>query len=235
MPCPRAGRITVRTRAQQSVDDAPAMVSLVVEDTGCGMDEQTRARIFEPFFTTKPPGQGTGLGLATVQRIVSEAGGTLDVESEPGHGTRFEVLLPTIHAIADAKLPVKRSVGAETILLVDDHSSARNSIQRVLHHAGYRVLPATSGKQALKVFTECANDVSLLIADWMMPGMNGRELAEKLRAQKPTLKVLLLSGFHDSREGPPVDSVELIRKPFAGRLLLERIREVFDAKGDPPW
>ena len=232
---PHGGRITVRTRAHRSVDGGPAMVSLLVEDTGCGMDEETRARLFEPFFTTKPPGHGTGLGLAMVQRIVSEAGGTIDVKSAPEHGTRFEVSLPAIYAVPDAKLPVKRSAAGETILLVDDHSSARNSMQRVLHHAGYRVLTASSGKLALKVFAECTDGVGLLIADWMMPGMSGRELAEKLREQKPDLKVLLVSGFHDSRERPPVDSVELIRKPFAGRLLLERIREVFDAKGDPSW
>ena len=117
-------------------------------------------------------------------------------------------------------------------MLVDDHSSARNSIQRVLHHAGYRVLQASSGKRALKVFAESPHSVDLLIADWMMPGMSGHELAEKLRHQKPELKVLLISGYHNGRDGTPDASVELIRKPFAGPLLIERVRVVLDSKGD---
>jgi PAS domain S-box-containing protein len=232
---PHGGRITVSTAASHRLNGAQATVSLLVEDTGCGMDDGTRARLFEPFFTTKQAGHGTGLGLATVQRIVSESRGIIDVKSEPGHGTRIEVLLPSIEAFPTARRPAKRSRAGQTILLVDDHASARNSIQRVLHHAGYRVLQAASGKRALKVFAENPNEIDLLIADWMMPGMTGRELAEKLCHQKPALKVLLISGYHDPQDAPQTASVELIRKPFAGRVLIERIREVLDSKGDSPW
>ncbi len=232
---PNGGRITVSTQASDRLSGEQAAVSLLVEDTGCGMDEGTRARLFEPFFTTKQPGHGTGLGLATVQRIVSESGGTIEVKSEAGHGTGIEVLLPATEAVPAASVSAGCSRAGETILLVDDHSSARNSIQRVLHHAGYRVLPASSGKRALKVFAESPDGVDLLIADWMMPGMNGRELAEKLRHHKPELKVLLISGYHDLQDGPPAGSVELIRKPFAGPVLIERIREVLDSKGASSW
>ncbi len=230
---PHGGRITVSTEVSHRLSGVPDAVSLLVEDTGCGMDEGTRARLFEPFFTTKLPGHGTGLGLATVQRIVSESGGAIEVKSEAGHGTRFEVLFPAIEAVAAATVPAPRPRAGETILLVDDHSSARNSIQRVLHHAGYRVLPASSGKRALKVFAESPDDVDLLIADCMMPGMNGRELAEKLRRQKPELKVILISGYHNPHEGPP--SASVIRKPFPGPVLIERVREVLDSKGESSW
>lgn len=232
---PQGGRITVRTQAKNRLNGTQPAVSLLVEDNGCGMDEPTRARLFEPFFTTKPPGHGTGLGLATVQRIVSESGGTIDVKSEAGHGTRIEVSLPALDRGRTARPPAKRSRPTSTVLLVDDHPSARNSIQRVLQHAGYRVLPASSGKRALKIFSEFPDEVGLLLADWMMPGMTGCELAERLLHQKPNLKVLLISGYHDPREGPAAGSVELIRKPFPGRVLLERIREVLDSKGGVRW
>jgi CheY-like chemotaxis protein len=232
---PQGGRITVHTLANPRPNGTPPMVSLLVEDTGCGMDDATLARLFEPFFTTKPAGHGTGLGLATVQRIVSEAGGTIEVNSDPGRGTRIEVLIPALESVPAARPPATRASTKPTILLVDDHTSARQSIQRVLHHAGYRVLPAASGKRALKMFAESTNHVGLLIADWMMPGMSGRELAEQLLRQKPGLKVLLISGYHDPREETPVGSVELIRKPFAGRVLLERIRQILDSEGDASW
>ncbi len=208
---PHGGRITVSTQSSEPLRGAQATVSLLVEDNGCGMDEDTRSRLFEPFFTTKQPGHGTGLGLATVQRIVSESGGTIEVNSETGHGTSIKVLLPAIATVPAASVSAGRARAGKAILLVDDHSSARNSIQRVLQQAGYR------------------------IADWMMPGMDGRELAEKLRHQKPELKVLLISGYQDLQGSPPAASVELIRKPFDGRVLIERIRKVLDSKGDSPW
>ncbi len=232
---PQGGRITVRTRSRRGRSGAPATVSLLVEDTGCGMDEQTRARLFEPFFTTKTAGHGTGLGLAMVQRIVSEAQGTIDVKSEPGHGASIEVSFPALDAVPGASQTRKRLRTAETILLVDDHASVRNSIQRVLQQAGYHVLPASGAKRALKIFAESPDRVDLLIADWMMPGMNGRDLAAKLRHQKPGLKVLLISGYHDRRNGSPATSIDLIRKPFVGGVLLERIREVLHSTGESTW
>src|SRR5262249_24843239 len=150
--------------------------------------------------------------------IVSESGGVIEVKSDPGHGTRVAVLLPALESTLAARPPVERARNKPTILLVDDHSSARRSIQRVLDQAGYRVLAAASGKRALKLFAQASNRIGLLIADWTMPGMSGRDLADNLLRHKPTLKVLLISGYHDPRDGPAIDSVELIRKPFAGRV-----------------
>lgn len=228
---PHGGRITVSTKADRRFGGGHGGVSLMVEDTGCGMDDDTRARLFEPFFTTKSPGHGTGLGLVTVKRIVSEAGGTIGIKSETGLGTGIEVTLPAIEASPAAGTP-QRSRAGQTILLVDDHSSARNSIQRVLHHAGYRVLQASGGRRAMKVFAESEHRVDLLIADWMMPGMSGQELVAKLRQQNSELRVLLISGYHNPKDAKPDLSVELIRKPFASSALIERVREVLDRKGD---
>ncbi len=226
---PQGGRITVRTQATDFPGDCHPAISLSVEDAGCGMDAATRARLFEPFFTTKQPGHGTGLGLATIRRIVDESHGVIQVQSEPGHGTRVEVFLPVIKAASEATAPPLSLRAGETILLADDHASARNSMQRILHNAGYRVLQAPSGKRALKIFAGHSGDIDLLVADWMMPGMNGRELAEKLRHQKPGLRVLLISGFHDDSTESAPPSVKLIRKPFSGTELIDRIREVLDS------
>jgi two-component system cell cycle sensor histidine kinase/response regulator CckA len=229
---PQGGLITLRTRLHPAVGGTAAGVALVVEDSGCGMDEKTRRRIFEPFFTTKRAGQGTGLGLATVQRIVAESHGKIEVKSEPGHGTRFEVSLPVFEVAPVLPVPVKKTFAPATILLVDDHPSVRTSIQRVLQHAGFRVLAAASGKQALKVFARSSHEVELLLADWMMPVMSGRELAAQIRHLKPDLKILLISGYHDPHGELAGDTVELIRKPFAGSALLKRIREVLNYEGD---
>jgi two-component system, cell cycle sensor histidine kinase and response regulator CckA len=243
---PQGGRVTVRTCVHSSPADGAGKASLFVEDTGCGMGEKTCARIFEPFFTTKHAGHGTGLGLATVRRIVEECQGEIKVESKTGHGTRIEASFPTLGAVlASGSGPkksgtsapsnrnvLKEAVTQQTILLVDDHASARTSIQSVLHHAGFRVLPAASGKQALKIFSQSSQQVGLLLADWTMPGMSGCELASQMRQQKPELKVLLISGHHDPQEDPPDDAVELIRKPFAGPALLERVRAVMNCEED---
>jgi signal transduction histidine kinase len=144
---PQGGRITVRTQAKNRLNGTQPAVSLLVEDNGCGMDEPTRARLFEPFFTTKPPGHGTGLGLATVQRIVSESGGTIDVKSEAGHGTRIEVSLPALDRGRTARPPAKRSRPTSTVLLVDDHPSARTPYNGFCstRATGYCRLPAGSG------------------------------------------------------------------------------------------
>ncbi|MGA2202549.1 MAG: ATP-binding protein [Terriglobales bacterium] len=261
---PQGGKIGLSTRVAEFPSEFPGKVSsnagpgaarravsLVVEDNGCGMDAETRARLFEPFFTTKNPGEGTGLGLATVQRIVSESGGTIAVETEPGRGTCIEVFFPALepaigetadeerskHSSNRASPPVVparagkvlHEASRKTILLADDHPTARKSMQRVLLHAGYRILPAASGMEALKIFAEHSGAVDLLIADRMMPGMNGQELAETLLRQKPGLKVVLVSGYEDAPVGLAAGAVELVRKPFSGKALIERVVEVLQS------
>jgi two-component system cell cycle sensor histidine kinase/response regulator CckA len=225
---PQGGSITVHTR-RKKMQRGSEHVSLTVEDTGCGMSEEIRARLFEPFFTTKKPGHGTGLGLATVQRIVGECGGTIRVESEPGRGTRVEVSLPATKPSRIVVPPGAKPRSSATILLVDDHASTRNSLQRVLRNAGYRVLPASTGKRAMKLFSDHAAEIDLLIADEMMPGLSGQELAHELCSQKPELRVMLTSGY---QHAPSTDRVfALIRKPFDSRSIVERISEVLDSRG----
>ena len=231
---PQGGRITVTTRSAAFPGNGQPAVALSVQDTGCGMDAATRARIFEPFFTTKEAGHGTGLGLATVRRIVDESSGAIDVQSELGRGTRIEVLFPLITQAADTALPPTAQRSGETVLLVDDHAAARHSMQSTLLEAGFRVLQAPGGKRALKLFADHARQVDLLVADCMMPGMDGHELAEQLRRQKPGLKVLLISGYRSHRSPSVPSSVRLIHKPFSGNELIERIREVLDSTGDLP-
>jgi two-component system cell cycle sensor histidine kinase/response regulator CckA len=237
---PQGGKIRVSTRATKfpraDIPKATALgadrlaVSLAVKDDGCGIDAQTRARLFEPFFTTKKPGKGTGLGLATVQRIVSESGGMIAVESELGRGTCIEVFLPAIEFSSDQENPMPQpceiAPSSKTILLVDDHAMARRSMQRVLLEAGYRTLAASSGKAALKVFAEQCAAVDLLIVDCIMPGMNGQELAATMLRQKPDLKVLLISGYQHAPVASAAGAVELIHKPFSGRALIERVTTV---------
>jgi two-component system, cell cycle sensor histidine kinase and response regulator CckA len=217
-------------------------IAVAVIDNGCGMNEETRARLFEPFFTTKGEGEGTGLGLATVQRIINESGGTIKVDSEPGRGTSIEVFFPSTEVSAEVSAKAsaiamsvegtrsledtRHEVGPKTILLVDDHASARRSMQCLLLEAGYRVLEAASPQQAIQLFAEQSHKPDLMIADFMMPGMSGPELGEALRRHKPDLKILLVSGYEEAPVGAGARAVELIRKPFSGRTLIDRVVEV---------
>ena len=247
---PHGGRLTIETRnwtlgesyAARHPEVAPGdYVMLGVTDTGEGMDEATQARIFEPFFTTKGQGKGTGLGLAVCYGIVKQAGGHLWVYSEPGRGTTFKVFLP--RAIGDQTPPVQpetsdlaSGAGSETVLIVEDEPVVRNLAVRYLREQGYQVLQASDGPEALDIARSHEGDVHLLVTDVVMPGMNGRELAERLASERPGLRVLYVSGYTDHavvRHGVLEEGIAFLSKPFDLRDLARTVREVLDTGGVP--
>jgi PAS domain S-box-containing protein len=224
---PQGGTLSVRTAVTDSV------VMLTVVDTGCGMDAATKARIFEPFFTTKPAGEGTGLGLATVHTIVQQAGGTIAVESEVGHGTSFLIEFPLCADRPPAKqtIYVRRSDlrTRETILLVEDEDMVRSLAQRVLEGKGYRVFAAPCGSDALELFEQIPGRVDLMITDVVMPGMGGRQVAECGRERQPDLRVLFMSGYTTDevlRQGIEEEEVHFLQKPFTPDGLSRKVRDV---------
>jgi two-component system, cell cycle sensor histidine kinase and response regulator CckA len=194
----------------------------------------TQASIFEPFFTTKSPGQGTGLGLATVYSIVQQAGGAIYVYSEPGRGSNFKVYLPRVDAPAavpagrqPSAAPMTDPAGRLTILLVEDEPAVRAFSAQVLEDAGYRVLQAGNGEEALAITTGREEPIALLITDVVMPGINGRILAERLRTLRPDLPVLYMSGYTDDmivRTGVVAEGAAFLQKPFSPQGLLDRVR-----------
>jgi signal transduction histidine kinase len=213
-------------------------VRLSVQDTGCGMPPEIMARIFEPFFTTKGVGKGTGLGLATVFGIAKQHQGWIEVESEVGVGTTFKVFLP-----ASARLPagaekaaVKTQIrgGSETILLVEDEAALRELTKIILQRFGYRVVEAGSGLEALSLWKEQGPQIDLLLTDMVMPdGLTGRELAVKLRATKPGLKVIYTSGYSTESEGTAFRTLEAARflqKPYQSQKLAQTVRDCLDAR-----
>jgi two-component system, cell cycle sensor histidine kinase and response regulator CckA len=211
-------------------------VLVTVSDTGTGMDKQTQARIFEPFFTTKEVGKGTGLGLATVFGIVKQSGGNIWVYSEEGHGSAFKIYLPRVEAEAQptpkatADLPLPN--GTETILLVEDDNGVRDLAQRILQKQGYRILAAPNGPEALQLAAHHRGPIHLLVADVVMPGLNGKALADQLTALYPSLKVLFMSGYTENAiaHHHVLDpGVVLLPKPFNARALAQQVRAVLDA------
>lgn len=207
-------------------------VGLHLTDTGCGMDADTRSRLFEPFFTTKKPGQGNGLGLATVYSVVKQNHGDIQVESELGRGTRFSILLPRVNEELQAQPAVcdGQPGGCETVLLVDDNPTVRSSVYRVLSERGYKVLEAVNGSEALRLSQNYAERIDLLLTDLMLPGMSGREVAQHLRAVHPHLKVLFMTGYsHSHSTQPNGEPLALFRKPFTGSALARKVRSVLDA------
>jgi PAS domain S-box-containing protein len=209
---------------------------LRVMDTGTGMDAATQARIFEPFFTTKEPGKGTGLGLSMVHGIVRQHGGAIHVRSVVGGGTTFEIFLPQVETAADtggaddtaAPLP---ATGQETILLVEDESDVRALAREVLERQGYTVLEANDGAQAVAVYEKEGARIDLILTDVVMPRMSGREMVDRVRATRPDMRVLYMSGYTGDaivRHGVLDASMLLLGKPFTPVALIAKVREVLD-------
>lgn len=210
---------------------------LAVTDTGTGMDAATLTHIFEPFFTTKERGKGTGLGLATVYGIVKQSNGYIWVDSAPGNGTTFQIYLPRHldQAAAEDQKTVsgERLQGSEAILLVEDSEPLRKLAQTVLSTAGFLVSSAETGEQALEVAARHAKTFDLLLTDVVMPGMNGRVLAEHLLPRQPGMKVLYMSGYTDSfiaGHGVLEPGTHLLHKPFTEEILIQTVREVLDSE-----
>ncbi|NJN97257.1 MAG: PAS domain S-box protein [Anaerolineales bacterium] len=241
---PTGGKLTIETRNVQldpgfarTYPEAPTgpCVLLAVTDTGHGMDAPTLAQIFEPFFTTKEFGHGTGLGLATVYGIIKQSGGDIMASSQPGQGTTFKIYLPARQAAAvigpNPAIAASSPRGHETILLVEDESGVRGLVQQTLADQGYTILEAGHGRQALTLSGQHPGPIDLLLTDVVMPEMSGRDLAEQLKAQRPHLKVLFMSGYTDDivlRHGLLTAQVEFLPKPFSPRVLAVKVRELLD-------
>jgi PAS domain S-box-containing protein len=243
---PSGGRLLIET-ASVDLDDAYAAghagvaagpyVVLAVSDTGNGMDEVTRARIFEPFFTTKEQGRGTGLGLATVYGLVKQSGGHIWVYSEPGHGTVFKIYLPQAEVTKTTR-PVdrdqarERATGWETVLLVEDENAVRALAREVLRRHGYVVLEARHGVDALRLAERHPDDIHLMITDVVMPHMGGRELAERLTAVRPRMKVLFMSGYTDQAvmHRHLIPGSAFLQKPFTPESFARKVRNVLDTE-----
>ena len=247
---PEGGRLTIetsnvefdRTYAGQHANMDPGPYAmLIVSDTGCGMDAATQARIFEPFFTTKGQGKGTGLGLATVYGVVKQSGGFIWVYSEVGHGTTFKIYLPRAAAEVEKPSPEKAAAGpppgSETILFVEDEESVRELVRDFLVTTGYQVLEATDGVNALEIAAAHRGAIDLVVTDVVMPRLSGREVATRLSAERPDLKVLYISGYTDDsvfRHGVLEGGVAFLQKPFNLKALAQKIREVLDSRPVAP-
>jgi CheY-like chemotaxis protein len=206
---------------------------LEVRDTGCGMDEPTKARIFEPFFTTKQPGRGTGLGLASVYGIVKQSGGYIWVYSEVDRGTTFKLYFPRVQGDVESGRtpPIKAdSVGGdETILLVEDENALRDITASILQSAGYSVIDADTPAKAIELADTHPQHIHLLLTDVIMPHMNGVELSKRLKASRPDLKVIFASGYGGdelARQLSVATDAVLLSKPFSKNSLLALVHAV---------
>ncbi len=251
---PTGGVLTIRTEqvevnaelaAARQEAKSGSFVALSLTDTGTGMTPEVLARIFEPFFTTKPQGVGTGLGLATVYGIVQQSGGFIDVDSAPGRGTTFRLYFPVSQEAARSHKPSTETPstarGQESILLVEDDAAVRTMVRCALAEAGYNVLEASRGTEALRLAGDLTNSIQLLITDVVMPEMGGGQLAEHLLRIRPEIKVLFISGYTDDaviRQGILREEVAFLQKPFTLPALAARVRQVLEGEterdgGDP--
>ena len=242
---PKGGTLQISARnaprpngeRRPDVDVKPGdYVQITVTDTGIGMDETTKRRMFEPFFTTKPPGKGTGLGLSMVYGFIRQCGGFISVLSTPGQGTSIELLLPraielTHVAAPNALVDTTRSAApvAATILVAEDEEGVRLLALETLRRRGYRVLSASSGEEAVQIASAFDGTIHLLLSDVVMPGMKGPELAERLRAMRPGIRVLLMSGYAtDVVTATHLKDTTLLSKPFSPAVLTKAVKAVLD-------
>jgi PAS domain S-box-containing protein len=242
---PQGGKLTIETKnvelgkgyAELHLNARPgSYVLLAASDTGCGMTAEVKKRIFEPFFTTKAVGEGTGLGLATVFGIVSEAAGHVEVYSEVNFGTSFKVYLPRVNK---GVKPCSDSIhldaiprGTESILLVEDEVGLRGLLDQVLNDCGYAVSTAASAIKALQLALEHPGTFDLIVTDVVMPGMSGRQMVEQLVARYPKVKVIYMSGYTDDaviRHGILHEQVPYLQKPFLPAALASKVREILDS------
>jgi CheY-like chemotaxis protein len=239
---PGGGTLRIETRvvhpdASAAADLPPEQtwILLVVSDTGSGMSAEVRERIFEPFFTTKERGKGTGLGLALAHAMVEQAGGVVRVDSTPGTGTVFSLYFPRLNTAvpaADASVrPAGQLGGTETILFAEDEDSVRAVATAALERYGYRVLAAADGDSAIAISRTFPNRIDLLLTDVVMPGMNGRQLAETMRRLRPGIPVLFVSGYTDDEAllgDVRRDDQTFLQKPFTTLELVRRIRSALE-------
>ena len=243
---PGGGQIVIETHTREINGSSAARSAaepggygvLSVADTGVGMSPEIQERIFEPFFTTKGVGTGTGLGLSTAYGIVRQAGGWIEVQSSSGNGSQFEVWLPLTDAqlveTATPQVPAHAACGQETLLIVEDQPDVRRMSLSILRASGYRLLEAGNAEQALALSASYSGNIDLLVTDVIMPGLNGRQLADRLVAERPGLKVLYISGYtadvialHGSLE----PGMEYLPKPFGAAQLSAKVREVLASSG----
>jgi two-component system, cell cycle sensor histidine kinase and response regulator CckA len=243
---PHVGKLVVETKnfvmdeayAREHPPAKPGQyVLLTVSDTGHGMDAETQSHIFEPFYTTKEQGKGTGLGLATVYGIVKQSSGFIWVYSEPGRGTTFEVYLPRVDESFESTQPSKHAVaairGTETLLLAEDEEAVRELVAGFLRQNGYTVLEAKNGVEALLLAEQQDSTIHLLLTDLMMPKMGGWELAERLLAERPGLKVLYVSGYSEYTANQRATKEwrgAFVQKPFSMDMLGQKVREVLEKR-----
>lgn len=246
---PQGGRLRIRTFGLCLDDDSPdrppelkpgRYAGLEVRDSGCGIDPAAMPHIFEPFFTTKDPGMGTGLGLSTVYGIVKQCDGHVEVSSTLGTGTTFRILLPVVEQPAPGapgaeaeRVPLP---GSGTILLVEDEAMVRQLARHVLELNGYAVLEASGGTQAVRICERHEGPIDLVITDVVMPGMNGREVAEQVARVRPEARMLFMSGYTDDvivQRGVLANETPFLQKPFTPALLAARVREVLTGAAQP--
>jgi nitrogen-specific signal transduction histidine kinase/ActR/RegA family two-component response regulator len=239
---PTGGRLTITTALEQLREVTPECppgryVRISIADTGIGMSDEVKARSFEPFFTTKGVGKGTGLGLAMVYGIVTQAGGSVQVESTVGVGTTFTIRLPEMPASATVRptgvTTRAATQGTETILLAEDEAAVRRLAKRALEMHGYIVLEADSGARALEIAASHHGHIQLLVTDVVMPDLGGRALADAIRIQRSAIKTLFVSGYTDDavvRHGVAAEADAFLQKPYTPTSLAQKVRDVLDAE-----